>query len=99
MPFVVGAGSFLLFLSLAVNIIALLVPYWYVIKALGTHDLNFGLWGSCTCRWYYSSLGSAIDDQTVKGESMQVGNSDYYNNIYIQFYILNDLSNKPGSSC
>ena len=69
MPIVVGAGSFLLFLSLALNAVALLVPYWYVTMSAGKVSVSSGLWASCVCRWHYSSLGTVIDDENIKGKS------------------------------
>ncbi|KAK2166243.1 hypothetical protein LSH36_40g04000 [Paralvinella palmiformis] len=66
MPVIIGTGSFLLFMSLTMNVVSLLVPYWYVVKSTGSLDKNYGLWGSCTCGWYYTSLGSAIDDNKIE---------------------------------
>ena len=55
MAFVIGFGSFVLFLSLAVNIVALLVPYWSG-RGVGSGETTAGLWGRCTCQWEYSSI-------------------------------------------
>ncbi|KAK2166244.1 hypothetical protein LSH36_40g04009 [Paralvinella palmiformis] len=58
MAIVIGTGSFLLFFSLAVNVVALMVPYWYSTGG----SKNYGLWGTCTCDWYYKSADDAFKD-------------------------------------
>lgn len=53
MAIVIGTGSFLLFMAVATNIVALLVPYWVDDKNWLVNADTYGLWGGCTCNWYY----------------------------------------------
>lgn len=58
MAIVIGTGSFMLFLSLAINVVALLVPYWVDAKNfLGLGMDTYGLWGACSCTWFYHDMG------------------------------------------
>jgi len=60
MAVVIGTGSFLLFFSLAVNVIALLVPYWWQSAVINKSN---GLWGSCQCSWRYTDIKDAFEEK------------------------------------
>ena len=63
MPIIISSGSYFLFFCLALNVVTLMVPYWWI------DEDNYGLWGTCKCIWNYN-----VGDTHSKGMSTSVYN-------------------------
>lgn len=61
-----GTGSIFLALTLSVNVIALMVPYWAVWRDALLNLNNEGLWGKCRCQW--GSFDQFVDEVENKSQ-------------------------------